>query len=265
MDAGSIWNNYNNLNNQANTLASGYQSGVSGARQSTLDRLGYNDQQNTLNNIRHSVADTENTISSLPQQVQQRTAGRLVTNGQLSRIQQAEQDPLVKQLGSLNNTMNVTQQGVNDINTQANAAGQDYTNGFNARLAALQDQAKGQLGIYNTMLQTNAANAAAKKQADLQQAMLDFSKQQYTDKQTADAKAAQDKINALRIQPTQPFDLGRTMQDIGRDNTGFFGLTNVHQPNNGMSGLEYLYNQIFNPEYVNPENSNSYYGQQYKK
>lgn len=254
MDINSVWNSYNDLNSQAKDLAGGYEGGVTNAQNTVRNNLGYDSQQKNLNNIRQSVANTENTISTLPQNVQQRTAGRLVTNAQLNRITSAEQDPLVKQLGNLNNGLNVAQQGVNDINTQAADAGQNYTTGFNAKLAGFNSQAQGTLGLYNNLLQTNAANAAASRQADLQQAMLDFSKGQYNDQQAATAKANQDQLNSTIIAPTQTPNLIAQTKSVADDIGHFLGvqgrdLEGVDQTGK-MSGLEYLYNQIFNPNYL---------------
>jgi len=64
-------------------------------------QYGYDDRVKALEGLGRSVLSTEQVLSKLPQDVTNRTTGRLITEGQRRRILAKEQSPLAQQLADL--------------------------------------------------------------------------------------------------------------------------------------------------------------------
>lgn len=96
------------------------------------NQYSYQDRMNRLEGIRKNVASTDQMLQNLPEQLKQRTSGRLMTQGQLSRLQSTETEPLAKTLAQLASSQNTEQAGLNDINSLISQAmtqrGQDVSN-----------------------------------------------------------------------------------------------------------------------------------------
>lgn len=177
-----MFDEYNNLNTQLNKLVGDYTQGSDARSNDLKKQYGYFDAINNLDNIRKSVANTDQMLTDLPQNLRQRSAGRLITNAQFSRIKAAEQDPLVQQLTNLNRGLDVGQQGVNDIRSIIQDELSRYDNNFKTTYGNLDTQRNlafnRALGESQNQTNLAAARLAADQAAKQAQDILDWQKAQ---------------------------------------------------------------------------------------
>lgn len=279
MDPNKSWQDYLNASNELTNLSNTFTTGLDSAKKKVKDEMGYDALQKSIEPIRQSIADTEGTLENLGSNLKTRTSGRLMTNAQLSRLKTAEQDPIIQQLSNLNRGLGVKQQGVADIERAADSAGTDFLTGYKNSWDTLVNKQGGswnkylqdwqaQQNDFNRRIQEmqiNSQNAAAQRQKELQQMLIDWEREKINNqyKREDDAAAKVSGANAKNITietQTSPYLIdkvfntptGQTTKDIAN----FFG---ADLKKGEMSGLEYLWNGIFNPDYINPSKSTSFY------
>lgn len=184
---------YNGVSKQISDLIGGRNTAQDQELANLQNQYSYQDNYNSLQGIRRNVSDTEKALSALPEQMQQRTAGSLVTSGQLGRLVNSESDPISKNLATLNQSQGLQQQGMTDINNLISQGQNRYQQSYQDQLGNLQNQ---QSQLFQA--QENARAQAAQRQAAIDEANR---QQALIDKQTqlqkvADFKAAVDNSRA---------------------------------------------------------------------
>lgn len=265
MDPNKSWQDYLDASGELSTLSNTFTPGYTEAKKKVKDTMGYDELQKSITPLRQSIADTEGTLENLGTNLKNRTAGRLVTNAQLSRLKSAESDPIIQQLSTLNRGLGVKQQGVSDIERAADTAGTDFITGYRNNYDTVLNKQGGAWNKYqsdwqgtqNDMnrklqeMQINSQNAAAQRQKEIQQMMIDWEKEKYnTDNARAD-KAAGGNPDLTINTDVSPYLVDKVMNtpngQMSNDISNFFGIN--LQPGQ-MSGAEYALQSIFNPQYV---------------
>lgn len=171
---------YNGVSKQISDLIGGRNTAQDQELANLQNQYKYQDTYNSLQGIRRNVSDTEKALSALPEQMQQRTAGSLVTSGQLGRLVNSESDPISKNLATLNQSQGLQQQGMTDINNLISQGQNRYQQSYQDQLGNLQNQqsqlfqaqenAKAQAQARaNMAYQQQLSDAAAQKLAEQQQ------------------------------------------------------------------------------------------------
>ncbi|MGV8142964.1 MAG: hypothetical protein ACP5NS_05025 [Candidatus Pacearchaeota archaeon] len=270
MDPNKSWQDYLNVSGEISNLSNTFTSGLDTAKKKVRDEMGYDELMKSIQPIRQSIADTEDTLTNLGSNLKTRTAGKLMTNAQLSRLKSAESDPIIEQLSSLNRGLGVKQQGVSDIDRAVDSAGTDFLTGYRNNMDTLYNKQSGAWNKYTQdwqgqqndfnrriqEMQINSQNAAAQRQRELQQMMIDWEREkinnQYKREDDQAAKIAGANSKPISIETeTSPYlvdkvfntPTGQTTKDI----SDFFG---INLQKGQMSGGEYLLQSIFNPNYV---------------
>lgn len=164
------------------------------------NKYNYQDTYNSLQGIRRNVSDTEKALADLPQQLQQRTAGTLMTSGQLGRLVNTETDPIAKNLATLNKTQGLTQQSMADINNLIAQGQQSSRLNYTDMLSNLQNQ---QSQLFQAQ---EAAKAAAQQRANIkyQQDLADANAAKLAEAQSvADFKSKVDNARASNAVESQ--------------------------------------------------------------
>lgn len=147
---------------------------AAGNRSAAIEKLkadrGYQQQQQTVNDLKKSALNTQKMLSALPGDVKRRVAGRLVTASQQNRLLAHEQQPLATQYGDVARSLDVEQGGLRDIDTAADKLGQEMRMDTQMRLQALEGQ-RGSLFQQMQLEEQRAARAAAQNEARRQQQM----------------------------------------------------------------------------------------------
>ncbi len=167
------------LQQQRDALTGGYNTGLEDTVSKIKKEQNYDTVNKGLTDTRNAINETDRILGSLPTDIKQRNAGRLVTASQENRILGKERDPLVTQLSGLSRTQNTQQQGIQSILDLINQGKEGYTQGFNLKLGginsdiqqafadqqrakAAQDAASLYGGLYgggsDTSIPTNTAN-----------------------------------------------------------------------------------------------------------
>lgn len=79
--------------------------------------FGYDDRIKSIDSTRKSILDAESMLSNLPKNIRQRTAGRLMTAGQLARLQSRESRGLSENLSNFARNLDVGERGLSDVRT----------------------------------------------------------------------------------------------------------------------------------------------------
>ena len=170
---------YNNVSKQISDLIGGRNAAQDQELQNLQNQYSYQSNYDALQGIRRNVSDTEKALSALPEQMQQRTAGSLVTSGQLGRLVNSETDPIAKNLATLNKNQGLQQQGMTDINNLISQGQGRYQQTYQDKLAYLMSQ---QQQLFQA--QENAkAQAQARANMAYQQQLSDAANQRNAEQQ----------------------------------------------------------------------------------
>lgn len=108
---------YNPVTNALGEQKKGFET-FKGERESTInnlkDELGYRSRIRNIDSTRKALMDTESILNRLPKDIQRRTAGRLMTQSQLNRLQAKEATPLADSVGNLARSLDVAERGLSD-------------------------------------------------------------------------------------------------------------------------------------------------------
>lgn len=115
MASSDLFGQSDQLTNQINKLIQGRGQNRSLARQRLENRYDIGGRQSTIEDIRRRTGDVERRLQALPQQLKNRTSGRLVSQGQLDRLTSAEQNPLMQALQGSTRQLGIEQQGLSDL------------------------------------------------------------------------------------------------------------------------------------------------------
>lgn len=162
MDPNIYLNQFSELTKQLGGLSGETIAARDKATNDLKTQYGYDDRVKTLDRTRQSITDAENLISSLPANLRQRTAGKLVTQGQLERIQGKEMAPLAQQLGILSSSYGTQQAGLGDVNNLISNAVKDVLDTYKIKGETLGAQ---QSAAWNQYLSAYKAQQDAWQQA----------------------------------------------------------------------------------------------------
>lgn len=207
---------YNQVSKQISDLIGGRSAQEQQDTANLQNQYGYQSQYDTLQGIRRNVSDTEKALSDLPGQMQQRTAGSLVTSGQLGRLVNSESDPISKNLATLNKSQGLGEQSMTDINNLITQGQNTSRLNYTDKLGYLQ----------NVQQQLFQAQENAKARA-AQQAAADAQAR-------AQAKAYQDYVNQQKIDAWNQQTDATTKMMLGLNNRQQYEVPDAQ--NNGVSG-----------------------------
>lgn len=212
---------YQDTSNQLNNIIESSKTEKTQGEQALKQQLGYEDKQKNLDSITSQFYETQKRLDALPEAVQQRTAGRNVTQAQLDRIIGSEADPLSKQAKN----MAMSQEEARGNLSRVEQALRDYVTNFNAdlntKLNLTTEQAKNFLQMYDRTYNEERARIQDQQvaeeiawQKELQDREDAYRQQQLAlqQQQLALTKAQQDRANA-QAREDMTFTLIRNARD----------------------------------------------------
>lgn len=216
------------LDNQYNSVVNTEPAARDAAIGKIKTDTGYDTENQSLQQIKKSALDTQRTLDSLPQDVQRRTSGRLVTNSQLNHITSNEQTPLVKAYTNLQQSAGLKQGGLDSINNQIQQMLGLRKQDTDYKLSALQNQKSGLMSIYQQQqqaAQAAAAQAEARRQAEMQNRLA----QSYFDAQQKEKqdKALNDQRSTIKSQWQSPAYAATEAPKMGFLEQALYGLNRL--------------------------------------
>lgn len=162
--ADQIYQRYNQISENTRNFRDSISNKLDQERSNLTQKYDVDSRKAQLDSFRKQAANTERMLSQLPQNVQNRTAGRLMTAGQLARLQATEARPLAQTLQDISRSRDVEQAGLRDTWGMIDSLlGDKRSNLYNTLQSMQQDR-----NATFEEWRTQHRNEAAKRQEEFQ-------------------------------------------------------------------------------------------------